>query len=218
MRLNNIAMGKESYRDFVAEISQTAKDWFAQIAAASERHYVSPEKGDLLCPVCGRVVRQTPFGWGCTGYSKDGDGCKFTINKTVAGAEISDKNAALLLTKGRTGLIKGFQSKSGNKFNAYLVWDNESSGIKFDFLSQREREMVCPICGKPMKKSKYGYICSDFSRDGSGCNFSVNTEICHKKISEAQVSALLKNGRTDVIKEFKSEAGNDFDAAFAVDT
>jgi hypothetical protein len=29
---------------------------------------------------------------------------------------------------------------------------------------------------------------------------------------------LLKNGRTDVIKEFKSEAGNDFDAAFAVDT
>ena len=216
MRLNNIAMGKEPVLNFIRDIEQTTKDWYAQIAAAGERHYVSPQKGDLLCPVCGKVVKPAPFGWGCTGYSKDGDGCRFSINKTLAGVELSDKNIAQLLTKGRTGLIKGFTSKSGKKFNAYLVIDSESKDIKFDFLSDREREMVCPICGKPMKKSKYGYICSDFSRDGNGCDFSVNTEICKKKISEAQVSALLKNGRTDVIKGFKSKAGREFDAALVV--
>lgn len=216
MRLNNIAMGKEPVLNFIRDIEQTTRDWYAQIAAAGERHYVSPQKGDLLCPVCGKVVKPTPFGWGCTGYSKDGDGCKFSINKTLAGVELSDKNIAQLLTKGRTGLIKGFTSKSGKKFNAYLVIDSESKDIKFDFLSDREREMVCPICGKPMKKSKYGYICSDFSRDGNGCDFSVNTEICKKKISEAQVSALLKNGRTDVIKGFKSKAGREFDAVLVV--
>ena len=216
MRLNNIAMGKEPVLNFIRDIEQTTRDWYAQIAAAGERHYVSPQKGDLLCPVCGKVVKPTPFGWGCTGYSKDGYGCKFSINKTLAGVELSDKNIAQLLTKGRTGLIKGFTSKSGKKFNAYLVIDSESKDIKFDFLSDREREMVCPICGKPMKKSKYGYICSDFSRDGNGCDFSVNTEICKKKISEAQVSALLKNGRIDVIKGFKSKAGREFDAALVV--
>lgn len=216
MRLNNIAMGKEPVLNFIRDIEQTTRDWYAQIAAAGERHYVSPQKGDLLCPVCGKVVKPAPFGWGCTGYSKDGDGCRFSINKTLAGVELSDKNIAQLLTKGRTGLIKGFTSKSGKKFNAYLVIDSESKDIKFDFLSDREREMVCPICGKPMKKSKYGYICSDFSRDGNGCDFSVNTEICKKKISEAQVSALLKNGRTDVIKGFKSKAGREFDAALVV--
>ncbi len=216
MRLNNIAMGKEPVLNFIRDIEQTTRDWYAQIAAAGERHYVSPQKGDLLCPVCGKVVKPAPFGWGCTGYSKDGDGCRFSINKTLAGVELSDKNIAQLLTKGRTGLIKGFISKSGKKFNAYLVIDSESKDIKFDFLSDREREMVCPICGKPMKKSKYGYICSDFSRDGNGCDFSVNTEICKKKISEAQVSALLKNGRTDVIKGFKSKAGREFDAALVV--
>lgn len=216
IRLNNIAMGKEPVLNFIRDIEQTTRDWYAQIAAAGERHYVSPQKGDLLCPMCGRVVKPTTFGWGCTGYSKDGYGCKFSINKTLAGVELSDKNIAQLLTKGRTGLIKGFTSKSGKKFNAYLVIDSESKDIKFDFLSDREREMVCPICGKPMKKSKYGYICSDFSRDGNGCDFSVNTEICKKKISEAQVSALLKNGRTDVIKGFKSKAGREFDAALVV--
>lgn len=216
MRLGNIAMGKEPVINFIRDIEQTTREWYAQIAAAGERNYVSPQKGDLLCPVCGKVVKPTPFGWGCTGYSKDGDGCKFTINKTLAGVQMTDKNIAQLLNKGRTGLIKGFVSKSGKKFNAYLVIDSESKEIKFDFLSDREREMVCPICGKPMKKSRYGYICSDFSRDGNGCDFSVNTEICKKKISEAQVAMLLKNGRTDVIKGFKSKAGKEFDAALVV--
>ena len=203
MRLNNVAMGKEPVINFINDIKQTTIDWYAQVASASERHYVSPEKGDLLCPICRRVVKPTPFGWGCTGYSKDGDGCKFTINRNLAGVEMTDKSVAQLLNKGRTGLLKGFVSKSGKKFNAYLVIDKESGDIKFDFMSEKEREMVCPVCGKPMKKSKYGYIYSEFSRDGNGCNFAVNTEICKKKISETQVSALLKNGRTDVIKRLQ---------------
>lgn len=216
MRLNNVAMGKEPVINFINDIKQTTIDWYAQVASASERHYVSPEKGDLLCPICRRVVKPTPFGWGCTGYSKDGDGCKFTINRNLAGVEMTDKSVAQLLNKGRTGLLKGFVSKSGKKFNAYLVIDKESGDIKFDFMSEKEREMVCPVCGKPMKKSKYGYICSEFSRDGNGCNFAVNTEICKKKISETQVSALLKKGRTDVIKGFKSKAGKEFDAALVL--
>lgn len=216
MRLNNIAMGKEPVTDFIRDIKQTAREWYAQVASAGERNYVSPQKGDLLCPVCGRVVKTTPFGWGCTGYSKDGSGCSFTINKTVAGVEMTDKIVERLLKKGRTGLIKGFTSKSGKKFNAYLVIDSETKAVKFDFLSDREREMVCPICGKVMRKSKYGYICSDFSRNGDGCDFAVNTEICKKKITEAQVAELLKNGRTGVITGFKSKAGKDFDAALVV--
>lgn len=213
MRLHNIAMGKEPYEAFINEIAQTTRDWFAQIAAASERNYVTPEKGDLLCPACGRVVRPTTFGWGCTGYSKDGSGCKFALGKTLAGVELSEKNVTQLIKKGRTGLIKGFVSKSGGSFNAYLAVDKVSGEIRFDFLSEKERDMFCPRCGKPMKKSRYGYICSDFSRDGNGCPFTVNTEMCHKKITEAQVYELLKNGRTDVIKGFKSKAGNSFDAA-----
>ena len=216
MRLNNIAMGKEPVINFIKDIEQTTVDWYNQIAAAGEQHYVSPQKGDLLCPVCGRVVKETSFGWGCTGYTRDGKGCRFSVSRNLAGAEITDKNVSQLVKKGRTGLIKGFVSKSGKKFNAYLVVDPESKDIKFDFMSEKEREMVCPICGKGMKKSKYGYICENFSKDGNGCNFSVNTEICRKKISEAQVSALLKNGRTDVIKGFKSKAGKDFDAALVV--
>ena len=202
-----------------AELDDTAVFIDVNRCVSRRRAALSPitaQKGDLLCPVCGKVVKPTPFGWGCTGYSKDGDGCKFTINKTLAGVQMTDKNIAQLLNKGRTGLIKGFVSKSGKKFNAYLVIDSEIKEIKFDFLSDREREMVCPICGKPMKKSRYGYICSDFSRDGNGCDFSVNTEICKKKISEAQVAMLLKNGRTDVIKGFKSKAGKEFDASLVV--
>jgi len=76
--------------------------------------------------------------------------------------------------------------------------------------------MVCPICEKGMKKSKYGYICENFSRGGNGCDFSVNTEICKNKISAAQVATLLKDGRIDVIKGIKSKAGKEFDAALVL--
>jgi len=96
MRLNNIAMGKEPVINFIRDIEQTTRDWYAQVASASERHYVSS--------VCNRVVKPTPFGWGCTGYSKGGDGCKFTINKTLAGVEMSDKEIQMLLIKGRKAL------------------------------------------------------------------------------------------------------------------
>jgi DNA topoisomerase-3 len=213
MRLNNVAMGKEPFDTFVSEIKETTKDWFAQIASASEHHYVSPKEGDLLCPVCNRVVHKTPFGWGCTGYSKEGDGCKFTISQNIAGVELSDKNVQQLLKKGRTGLLKGFQSKSGKKFNAYLVLEN--GAIKFDFLSEKEHNMVCPICGKPMTKMKFNYRCSGAA--DNTCAFQVNMEVCHKKLSETMIVKLLNEGRTDLIKGFKSKAGKEFDAYLVVD-
>ena len=51
---------------------------------------------------------------------------------------------------------------------------------------------------------------------GRGCYLSFAESGCKKKISAAQVYALLKNGRTDVIKGFKSKAGKEFDAALVL--
>lgn len=71
----------------------------------------------------------------------------------------------------------------------------------------------CPLCGKPINIiGEHGYRCSD-SR--AGCRFKIGT-VSGKKISEAQVRKLCKDGVTSVIKGFKRKDGTKFDAKLKI--
>ena len=121
------------------------------------------------------------------------------------------QEAIALIKNGRTGLIKGFHKKDDakKKFDAFLVLDQTDGKIKFDFQSEAEKEMFCPICKKPMRKTKIGY----------GCSFTVNSEISGKKLTESQILMLLQNGRTGLIKGFhkKNNPEETFSAVLKVD-
>lgn len=80
------------------------------------------------CPLCGKDVVKGRYGYGCTGYK---DGCKFKISGVICKRVISLKNAQLLLKEGRTSKIKGFTSKNGKSFDAYLKL--EDGKTVFDF-------------------------------------------------------------------------------------
>ena len=81
------------------------------------------------CPICGKSVVRTNFGYGCTGYK---EGCKFSANFYILGRAISLSNMRLLLENGSTSKIKGFVSqKTGKEFDAFLVLDEGK--IKFKF-------------------------------------------------------------------------------------
>ena len=49
--------------------------------------------------------------------------------------ELSDKQITDLLTKGKTGIIKGFKSKNGKSFDAALKFDADYQVI-FDFMEK----------------------------------------------------------------------------------
>ena len=221
MRLNNISLGTESFDSFVADIVQTLQNWYAAIAASPENHFIPSDEKNLICPICGKPVVHLKAGYGCSGYSKEADGCRFFIGHEITGAKISDKDAIALIEHGRTGLIKGFHKKDDatKKFDAFLVLDKNDGRIKFDFQSEAEKSMVCPICGKPMRKTKFSYGCSGYSKDGNGCNFKINFEISGKKLTASQILMLLQNGRTGLIKGFhkKDDPDKKFDAVLKVD-
>ncbi|MEG0259289.1 MAG: topoisomerase C-terminal repeat-containing protein, partial [Lysinibacillus sp.] len=63
------------------------------------------------CPGChtGELVDCKTF-IRCIAYKSV---CQFSINITVAGRQLTDKNIKFLIEKGRTGFIKGFTSKGG---------------------------------------------------------------------------------------------------------
>jgi len=155
------------------------------------------------CPLCGKSVIEGKKGYGCSGYK---EGCDFVIWKEIAGKKISQTQVKTLLEKGKTSVIKGFTSKAGKKFDAVLKLSADGK-VEFDF-PERSRQSLggCPLCGKEVTENLRGYSCS-------GCKFVIWKEIAGKKITENQAKELIKNGKTGLIKGFKSKAGKKFDAA-----
>jgi DNA topoisomerase-3 len=82
-----------------------------------------------VCPLCGSGVVEREKAFGCSGWKR---GCKFAIWKTIAGKSIGVRAAQALLGKGRTPLLRGFQSKAGNRFDARLKLDGGEVRFEFD--------------------------------------------------------------------------------------
>ena len=75
----------------------------------------------------------------------------------------------------------------------------------------------CPGCGGDMETTPFGYGCSNYKRDGSGCKFSIGS-IAGKTIGEDDVKELLTNGRTGLIKGFTSKNKKKFNACLVLET
>ncbi len=74
---------------------------------------------------------------------------------------------------------------------------------------------TCPLCGKEMKRFRSFYGCTGYK---DGCKFSVNTAICGRAISVANLKLLTETGRTAVIQGFTSaRTKKSFDAALKLE-
>ncbi|HZK55904.1 MAG TPA: DNA topoisomerase 3 [Desulfosporosinus sp.] len=86
------------------------------------------------CPKCGGEVIEGQKGFGCANWKQ---GCHFVLWKTpICSKVLTSTQIKSLLKKGKTPLIKGFKSKSGKVFAAYLIWEDPlEAKIKFEFES-----------------------------------------------------------------------------------
>ena len=173
----------------------------------------------VSCPICGGAIRETSFGFGCANYEKDNpQSCRFSVGK-MAGKSLSLTNIKDLLTDGRSGVIRGFQSKGGKKFDARiaLAKDEEGkvTGLRFDFddiAPQKLRGVVCPKCGGEIIKTPFGYGCANYEKDNpQSCRFMIG-RVASVKLKEAQVKELLTNKKTGMIEGFVAKTGMKFDA------
>lgn len=177
---------------------------------------------DVVCPLCGADIVQTPFGYGCASYDRlDESSCKFSIGK-MAGKDISETQVRELLTNGRTSTIRGFKSKAGKKFDACITFGRDETGritgLKFDFDNvepQKLKDVSCPLCGGEVVKTSFGYGCANYNREDAehSCRFSINNKIAGIKISDMIAKQLLTKKKTDIIEGFLAKSGAKFDAA-----
>jgi len=82
------------------------------------------------CPRCGKNIIEWDKVYSCESGK---DGCGFSLWKKMCGKSISPTQAQKLLTKQKTDLIKGFTSKAGKSFNAYLIIKEDDKSIGFEF-------------------------------------------------------------------------------------
>ena len=122
-------LGKALKKVFRGEFSIKDSLRLAQkeIAEVFQKKELPPEQdtdygfmGDVVgaCPLCGREVRRTSFGYGCIGFR---EGCKFSVNGVICNRVISVVNIKKLLSEGETYKIEGFISpRTGKEFGAKL--------------------------------------------------------------------------------------------------
>jgi len=93
-----------------------------------------------VCPMCGKNVLEQSKCYSCESGK---NGCGFVIWKKIAGRTTSLALAKVLLSKGRSTLLKGFKSKAGKQFEACLAIV-EKDGVKqvsFDFSANANNEI-----------------------------------------------------------------------------
>ena len=80
------------------------------------------------CPLCGADVVEQKKSFSCSRWR---DGCGLTIWKTMSAKRISGRTVKALLRDGKTSILKGFRSKSGQPFSARLKL--HEGKVSFDF-------------------------------------------------------------------------------------
>lgn len=74
----------------------------------------------------------------------------------------------------------------------------------------------CPLCGENIRRMRNFYGCTGYKE--KGCKFSIGLIIAGHTISTAHVKALLHDGKTPVIRHFRSSrTGKSFDAALKLE-
>ncbi len=79
----------------------------------------------------------------------------------------------------------------------------------------RKVGVSCPVCGGEIATTPFGYGCSNYKKDGTGCKFTIG-KIAGKDLNDAEVTVLLTDKKTPVLKGFTGKTGKPFDAALKV--
>jgi DNA topoisomerase-3 len=73
---------------------------------------------------------------------------------------------------------------------------------------------ACPRCGSEVTEQPRSYRCIGWQR---GCPFVIWKTIAGKHIGARTAQALLREGRSGILKGFRSRAGKPFEARLKID-
>lgn len=133
-QLYDIELGKLNYDDFISQIEDKVRLWYAEIKNSKAKAYVDKSS---ICPLCGNKLYKSKTNVYCSNYKK---GCKFSIPFELCGKKLTQNQINMLISSQRTNIIKGFKSsKTGKEFDASLKI-NEQGKLEFIFPTRKKKK------------------------------------------------------------------------------
>ena len=174
------------------------------------------------CPVCGKKMVYTKFGYGCAVKK-----CGFHIGRLILKQKIDEDTVRIFCEKGVTPLLSGFVStKSGKSFSAVLalrggkaelVPTSDAAQVAHDapFVKPIKGKKAvapkkplppgaighCPLCGDGIVRGRQSYGCLGYTH---GCAMRIPFTIEGHTITPEEVARLLEKGKTGKINGFLS--------------
>ncbi|HNE16638.1 MAG TPA: topoisomerase C-terminal repeat-containing protein, partial [Rhodocyclaceae bacterium] len=209
-KLAQMERGALSRSTFMEHIQTMARD----MVERAKRYESDTVPGDFAtlqtpCPKCGGVVKENYKKFAC-------QGCDWSAWKIVAGRQFEIPEMETLLSTGRVGPLMGFRNKMGRLFNAEIRL-NDDQQPEFDFGQPKEDEAAeavdfsaqealgtCPKCGGGVYEHGLAYVCEKSVGPGKSCDFRSGKIILQQPIEREQMTKLLADGRTELLKGFVS--------------
>lgn len=139
-RLKAIENGELSKEEFMRDVQEEFESIYREMTTNKEilmKNIKEKKISNFECPFCKEKLEDKGWGYVCQNWQKDGKGCNYSIPKKIAGKIISDKILKELIKTGKTKeKVKGFKSKAGKKFDAFLLYNLDGDNkvnIQFDF-------------------------------------------------------------------------------------
>ncbi len=211
-KLGRIEKGEFTRVEFMREIAEMTRH-MVERAKSYEADTIPGDFGVLEtpCPKCGGQIRET--------YKKFQCGqCDYALWKIVAGRQFEPAEIETLLSEGQVGPLTGFRNKMGRAFVAAIKL-NEEKQPEFDFGQDKAREEEeqesidfsaqttlgqCPKCAHGVFEHGNSYVCEKAVGTAKTCDFRSGKVILQQPIDTLQMGKLLKEGKTDLLKEFVS--------------
>lgn len=216
-RLRQMEQGKLSREDFMKGISELTQKIVDRTKTFEESIEDAPDTG-IISPTDEKPMKETLRAY----RSQDGE---LTIYKTIAGRRLEEPEVQKLVAERMLGPLDDFRSKAGKPFSATLRLDAMNK-VSFDFGNDGENGNGEPLnldelqvvgtfqpTGAKVYETPTAYQCERSIGGEKKDAFRVSRTMLGKTLPIDEIRNLLENGKTGLIKGFKSRrTGRLFDA------
>ncbi|MGC9451011.1 MAG: DNA topoisomerase III [Oceanipulchritudo sp.] len=219
-RLRHMETGEITRQEFMQGIIDLTKAIVERTRNFDEDEKAAPDSA-VISPTDNKPMKDMLRSY----KSQDGE---LTIYKTIAGRKLSEEEVQALVRDRMVGPLDDFRSKAGKPFSAILRLDPMNKVI-FDFgdngngngngesedldLSQLPVVGTFKETGATVYETPKAFACERSLQNEPGDNFRLSRTMLGKTLPREEVEKLLSEGKTGLIKGFKSKrTGRLFDA------
>jgi DNA topoisomerase III len=219
-RLRQMENGKITRAEFMQGITDLTRKIVDRIKTFEEDTAEAPD-APITSPTDNKPMKELLRAY----KSQDGE---LTIYKTIANRKLSPEEVQVLVRDRMVGPLDEFRSKAGKPFSATLRLDAMNK-VTFDFgdngngngngndepvdLSELTVVGTFKESGASVYETPNAYACERTLQNEPGDNFRLSRTMLGKTLPREEVARLLSEGRTGLIKGFKSNrTGRLFDA------